>query len=67
MNLFCGGYHTFSPSQVHYNIAALKPLDETVNQLTLTVFIFVVDVVPFSVFDPLYNDLFGHLDGNPAK
>jgi len=67
VNLFRGRDHAFRSSQVHNDVAAFEPLDKAVDQFSLTVFIFVIDIVALRVFNPLDNDLLGHLHGDAAE
>ena len=58
---------SFRPSQVDDDIAPVKPLYKTVDQFALFILVFVINIVPFSVFDLLDNNLFRRLRSDPAE
>jgi len=61
------GGTTPSAPQIDDNIAAFKPLNKPVDQFALAVLVFIVNIVPFRILDPLNDNLLGHLHGDAAE
>jgi hypothetical protein len=66
-DLLRNGDDSFSPTQIHDDVAAFEPLHESVGQFPFFYVVFLVDIVPFRVLHPLDDNLFGRLNGNPAE
>ena len=67
-DLLAAGEHRLGPTEVDDDVvAALVPSNDAGDQLALTVFIFVIDVLTLGIPNALDDHLFGGLGSDPAE